>query len=105
MVASRPSRRARRAKARPARGSPTGPSIWRKKKVPTSVHHRHSSSQAGPSTAARRASPSAVRCGSEWHTAATSGDTAAATGAEKCAHCTDRSSPSSDSTGEQCSKP
>ena len=42
--------------------------------------------QAGPSAPARRASPSAVRCGSAWHTAACSGDTAAATGAGNCAH-------------------
>ncbi len=49
--------------------------------------------------------PGGGAVGVREHTAATSGDTAAATGAEKWAHATDRSSPSSLSTGEECSNP
>ncbi len=49
VVSNRPSRRARRAKASPGPGAPTGPSIWARNAVPTSRHHRYSAVHAGPS--------------------------------------------------------
>ncbi len=92
-------RRARAPARRRARASGRGSTC------PTSRHHRYNSVQAGPSGAARRASPAAVRSGSRCTTATWCGDTAAATGESKWAHATPVSSPSSAKHGRTVQQP